>query len=100
MLALKVPWGGYAYPAYHLNPAFYQCDVYASMAKLKNHWIAGVTMTMKNMEGKMEGPEYKIVFTIKKLTDKVLVIEDEKREAAELAAGSPDAGKGKGRTPP
>ena len=25
----KVPWGGYAYPAYHLNPAFYQCDVYA-----------------------------------------------------------------------
>ena len=20
---LKVPWGGYTYPAYHLNPAFY-----------------------------------------------------------------------------
>ncbi len=48
---MKVPWGGYAYPAYHLNPAFYQCDVYASMAKLKNHWIAGVTMTMKNNFG-------------------------------------------------
>jgi len=48
---VKVPWGGYAYPAYHLNPAFYQCDVYASMAKLKNHWIAGVTMTMKNNFG-------------------------------------------------
>ena len=47
----KVPWGGYAYPAYHLNPAFYQCDVYASMAKLKNHWVAGVTMTMKNNFG-------------------------------------------------
>jgi uncharacterized protein (DUF362 family) len=48
---MKVPWGGYAYPAYHLNPAFYQCDVYASLAKLKNHWIAGVTMTMKNNFG-------------------------------------------------
>ena len=48
---MKVPWGGYAYPTYHLNPAFYQCDVYASMAKLKNHWIAGVTMTMKNNFG-------------------------------------------------
>jgi uncharacterized protein (DUF362 family) len=48
---MKVPWGGHAYPAYHLNPAFYQCDVYASMAKLKNHWIAGVTMTMKNNFG-------------------------------------------------
>src|ERR1700759_87462 len=48
---MKVPWGGYAYPAYHLNPAFYQCDVYASMAKLKNHWVAGGTMTMKNNFG-------------------------------------------------
>jgi Domain of unknown function (DUF362) len=33
------------------NPAFYQCDVYASIAKLKNHGIAGVTMTMKNNFG-------------------------------------------------
>ena len=46
----KVP-GRVHLPAYHLNPAFYQCDVYASMAKLKNHWIAGVTMTMKNNFG-------------------------------------------------
>ncbi len=48
---VKVPWGGYAYPACHLNPAFYECDVYASLAKLKNHWVAGVTMTMKNNFG-------------------------------------------------
>ncbi len=48
---LKVPWGGYAYPAYHLNPAFTQCDVYASLSKLKNHWIAGVTMSLKNNFG-------------------------------------------------
>jgi uncharacterized protein (DUF362 family) len=48
---LKVPWGGYMYPAYHLNPAFVNCDVYATLAKLKNHWIAGVTMATKNNFG-------------------------------------------------
>lgn len=48
---LKVPWGGYMYPAYYLNEAFTKCDVYASLSKLKNHWIAGVTMSMKNNFG-------------------------------------------------
>lgn len=48
---LKVPWGGYMYPAYYLNEAFVKCDVYASLSKLKNHWIAGVTMSMKNNFG-------------------------------------------------
>ncbi len=48
---LKVPWGGYMYPAYYLNQAFTECDVYASLSKLKNHWIAGVTMSMKNNFG-------------------------------------------------
>ncbi len=48
---LKVPWGGYMYPAYHLNQAYVDCDVYTSFAKLKNHWIAGVTMSMKNNFG-------------------------------------------------
>jgi uncharacterized protein (DUF362 family) len=48
---LKVPWGGYMFPAYYLNPAFTECDTYVSLAKLKNHWIAGVTMSMKNNFG-------------------------------------------------
>ncbi len=48
---VKVPWGGYMYPAYYINQAFTECDVYASLAKLKNHWIAGVTMSMKNNFG-------------------------------------------------
>jgi uncharacterized protein (DUF362 family) len=48
---LKVPWGGYMYPAYHVNQAFTECDVYASLSKLKNHWIAGVTMSLKNNFG-------------------------------------------------
>lgn len=48
---VKVPWGGYMYPAYHLNHSFVDCDVYASMSLLKNHWIAGVTMSLKNNFG-------------------------------------------------
>jgi uncharacterized protein (DUF362 family) len=48
---LKVPWGGYMYPAYTINEAYTKCDVYASLSKLKNHWIAGVTMSMKNNFG-------------------------------------------------
>ncbi len=48
---LTVPWGGYMYPAYTINQAYTECDVYASLSKLKNHWIAGVTMSMKNNFG-------------------------------------------------
>ncbi len=48
---LKVPWGGYIFPAYHINQAYVDCDVYASLSKLKNHWIAGVTMSIKNNFG-------------------------------------------------
>ena len=48
---LQVPWGGYMYPAYYLNKAYTECDTYVSFAKLKNHWIAGVTMSMKNNFG-------------------------------------------------
>lgn len=48
---LKVPWGGYMYPAYYLNRAFVDCDVFASLAKLKNHWVAGVTLSLKNSFG-------------------------------------------------
>ncbi len=48
---LRVPWGGYMYPAYTINKAYTECDTYVSLAKLKNHWIAGVTMSMKNNFG-------------------------------------------------
>jgi uncharacterized protein (DUF362 family) len=48
---VKVPWGGYIYPAYDLNHSFVDCDTYVSMSKLKNHWIAGVTMSLKNNFG-------------------------------------------------
>ncbi len=48
---LKVPFGGYVFPAYHINQAFVDCDVYASLSKLKNHWLGGVTMSIKNNFG-------------------------------------------------
>jgi len=48
---IKVPWGGSLYPAYHISRAYHECDVYISLAKLKNHFTAGVTLGMKNNFG-------------------------------------------------
>jgi uncharacterized protein (DUF362 family) len=48
---VKVPWGGSLFPAYHLNRSYIDCDVYVSLAKLKNHATAGVTLGMKNNFG-------------------------------------------------
>jgi uncharacterized protein (DUF362 family) len=48
---LKVPFGGYMFPAYDLNHSFNDCDVYVSLSKLKHHWLAGVTMSLKNNFG-------------------------------------------------
>jgi uncharacterized protein (DUF362 family) len=48
---MKVPGGGYVFPAFDLNHSYADCDAYVSMSKLKNHWVAGVTMTLKNNFG-------------------------------------------------
>lgn len=48
---LWVPGGGMLYPAYDVNPAYVDCDVYVSLAKLKEHSCAGVTLSMKNSFG-------------------------------------------------
>jgi len=48
---VKVPWGGSLFPAYHLNHSYVDCDVFVSLAKLKNHATAGVTLGMKNNFG-------------------------------------------------
>lgn len=48
---LKVPGGGYIFPAYDLNHSYEDTDVMLSMAKLKNHATCGVTLAMKNMFG-------------------------------------------------
>jgi uncharacterized protein (DUF362 family) len=48
---LKVPWGGHMFASYDLNQAYEDTDVYVSIAKLKNHWTAGVTLAIKNSFG-------------------------------------------------
>src|SRR5262249_32654573 len=48
---VKVPTGGSLFPAYHLNHSYVDCDVYLSLAKLKNHATAGVTLGIKNNFG-------------------------------------------------
>ena len=48
---LKVPGQAYMFPAYDLNHAYEDTDVFVSMAKLKNHATCGVTLSMKNCFG-------------------------------------------------
>jgi uncharacterized protein (DUF362 family) len=48
---LKVASGGYIFPAFDLNQAFADTDVFVSLAKLKNHETCGVSLSMKNCFG-------------------------------------------------
>ncbi len=48
---LRVPNGGSIFPAFDLNPAYEDTDVFMSLAKLKNHATCGVTLSMKNCFG-------------------------------------------------
>jgi uncharacterized protein (DUF362 family) len=48
---LAIPSGGYMFSAFHLNHSYHDTDVMISLAKLKRHITAGVTLTMKNMFG-------------------------------------------------
>jgi hypothetical protein len=47
----RVPGGGYMFSSFDLNHAYEDTDVLVSMAKLKNHVTAGVTLSMKNLFG-------------------------------------------------
>jgi uncharacterized protein (DUF362 family) len=48
---LKVPWGGFVFPAFDLNQRFEKTDVLVSLAKLKQHEMAGITGAVKNFFG-------------------------------------------------
>jgi len=48
---LWIPGGGLLFKAYDLNRAYEDCDVFVSVAKLKEHATAGVTLSMKNCFG-------------------------------------------------
>ena len=45
------PKGGHMFKAYDLNHSYEDCDVFVSIAKLKEHATAGVTLAMKNCFG-------------------------------------------------
>ncbi len=47
----KVPFGGYVFPAFDLNHSYEDCDVFVSIAKMKEHATAGITLSMKNCFG-------------------------------------------------
>lgn len=46
-----VPGGGLMFTGYDLNHSYADCDVFVSLAKLKEHATAGVTLSMKNCFG-------------------------------------------------
>jgi uncharacterized protein (DUF362 family) len=48
---MKVPFGGYVFPAFDLNHSYEDCDVFVSIAKMKEHATAGITLSMKNCFG-------------------------------------------------
>jgi hypothetical protein len=48
---LPVPWGGYIFPAYHVNRRYADTDVLISLAKMKEHVSAGITGAVKNLFG-------------------------------------------------
>jgi uncharacterized protein (DUF362 family) len=47
----KVPWGGYLFPAFELNRWYDQTDVFVSLGKMKDHEVAGLTLSVKNLFG-------------------------------------------------
>jgi uncharacterized protein (DUF362 family) len=48
---LPVPSGGYMFSAFEFNHSYADTDVLISLAKLKTHVTAGVTLSMKNLFG-------------------------------------------------
>ncbi|MBI1790905.1 MAG: DUF362 domain-containing protein [Acidobacteria bacterium] len=46
-----VPRGGHMFRSYDLNHSYEDCDVFVSLAKLKEHNTTGVTLSMKNCFG-------------------------------------------------
>jgi uncharacterized protein (DUF362 family) len=46
-----VPGGGLMFAGYDLNHSYRDCDVFVSLAKLKEHRTAGITLSMKNCFG-------------------------------------------------
>ncbi len=48
---LKPAHGGYIFPSFHFNHSYQDTDFFVSLAKMKNHYTAGVTLALKNCFG-------------------------------------------------
>ena len=48
---MMVPSGGLMFPGFDLNHSYEDCDVFVSIAKMKEHATAGITLSMKNCFG-------------------------------------------------
>jgi len=55
---LAVPRGGLLFPAFDLNRAYEDCDAFVTVAKIKEHGTAGVTLAMKNSFGLLPSSIY------------------------------------------
>ncbi len=54
------PGGGVIYPEYIFNPTLFDVDVFMSVAKMKCHWTAGVTHSLKNLFGLVPAQFYRL----------------------------------------
>lgn len=54
----RVPYGGLMFPAFDLNRAYEDCDVFVSLAKMKEHATTGLTLSMKNCFGMLPATIY------------------------------------------
>ncbi len=48
---MMVPQGGLLFPGFDLNHSYEDCDFFVSLAKMKEHSTAGITLSMKNCFG-------------------------------------------------
>jgi uncharacterized protein (DUF362 family) len=66
---LKVPSGGFMFSAFDFNHSYHDTDVMISLAKLKRHLTAGVTLSMKNLFGITPNSLYGAAAGSEKATD-------------------------------
>ena len=55
-----VPHGGLLFTGYDMNHSYQDCDVFISLAKLKQHSTAGITLSMKNCFGSIPCTIYSV----------------------------------------
>jgi uncharacterized protein (DUF362 family) len=89
---LPVPFGGYMFSSFELNHSYHDTDVMVSLAKLKRHITAGVTLSMKNLFGLTPNALYGSEAGSEKATDGRMPLHDAKGfEKIKLPGLKPDA---------